>query len=91
MGKKSSRKKKRGRKRQQPSRPPQTASAPKKGAGKPARTTSKAAGRLGVKPLELGWKAALVANVLILATWLYARILQDVSRDFYSRSGQEDE
>ena len=35
--------------------------------------------------------AAIVANLLILAVWVYAAILHEVSSDHYKRAGQEDE
>ncbi len=40
---------------------------------------------------KLALPAAVLANVLILATWVYAAVLREVSRDFYYASSQEDE
>lgn len=79
-----------GRKKKQAKRRKQRAQGPPAPAAKQGGAGRSAAPPTDLFP-KLGWPAAIAANLLILSTWVYAFILQEQWRDFYSQSAQEDE
>ena len=78
---------KRSKRRENPSQPSAQVAKPSREASKPSQELSRPNGQ----PHELGWAAAVVANLLILGIWVYGAVVRDVSKDFYYMSSQEDE